>query len=274
MKSEAPGSFPAAKPAKQARELLVDALARLQADDVAPPVSEAIEEIAAASSALYTVEKEAETAQASAGGVRIAIEHLGKGLAKLQAAPKPYEALIVATETLARTLALLYPVGRAQQRRRRQAVMVEGETAPETEPLAPGVPPAPEPLGRPRTKTPVFEGDEQRISVVPRTFVEADIGLMSDSHFYTGLSLDISTGGLFVATYQPKPPGTEVSLYLVLPLDGHVVQATGIVRWTRDHGTDAPPGMGIAFKNLSEADLAAITAFCDHRSPMYHDSAD
>lgn len=274
MKSNPPSSFPAAKPAKHARELLVHALGRLQTDEVPEPVNQAIEEIAAASNALYVVENEADTAQASASGVRIAIEHLGKGLSKLQAVPKQYEALIVATETIARTLALLYPIGRAQQRQRRQAVMVDGETPSETEPLAPGIPPAPEPLGRPRKKTPVYEGDEQRISVGPRVFIEADIGLMSDSHFYTGLSQDISTGGLFVATYQPKPPGTEISIYLVLPLDGHVVEAMGVVRWTRDHGGDAPPGMGIAFKDLRPEDLQAITQFCEHRSPMYHDSAD
>ena len=104
-------------------------------------------------------------------------------------------------------------------------------------------------------------------------FLEVDIGLLSESYFYAGLSQDLSRGGLFVATYQLKKPGTHVALYFVLP-DGHAVSTEGIVRWTRDASDDLPPGMGIAFENLPARDVAAIGRYCHDRALLYHDVED
>ena len=86
----------------------------------------------------------------------------------------------------------------------------------------------------------------------------------------TTLSLDVSTGGVFVATYEPSPPGTAVTLYFVLP-DGYVVNAEGVVRWMRGATEDAPPGMGVAFANISRDALAHIAEFCANRPPLYFD---
>ena len=248
---------------------LVEALQLLQTFDASSDASaRALDATAAASSALYNAETHATTLQASYSGVRIAIEQLGLALTALQEFETEAAAVHPATEAVARTLALLYPIAKAQQRHRREVVMPsdeEGDSAPAH------IPPAPEPLGRPRKPTP-FSGSNKRSST-SRVFVETDIGLYSDSTFYTGLSHDLSSGGLFVATYQPKPAGTRVSLYFVLP-DGHEVEATGVVRWTRDASADAPPGMGIAFEELDPTDLQAITRFCQARPPIYHDSAD
>lgn len=267
MTESEPGSFPASRPARQARAQLVEALQVLQSLDTGSGASSrALDAAAAASSALYEAETNATTLQASYSGVRIAIEHLGEALSALQQHEAETSSVHPATETIARTLALLYPVAKAQQRRRREVIMPEEEGERESR-----VPPAPEPLGRPRRPTP-FSGSDKRASG-SRVFVETDIGLFSDSTFYTGLSHDLSNGGLFVATYQPRPPGTQVSLYFVLP-DGHEVEAAGVVRWTREASDDSPPGMGIAFSNLEPADLQAITRFCAARPPIYHDSAD
>jgi len=265
-----PGSFPASRPARQARAQLVEALQTLQSLDTGGgAASRALDAAAAASSALYEAETHATTLQASFSGVRIAIEHLGGALTALQEYEAESSAVHPATEAIARTLALLYPIAKAQQRQRREVVMPPSEESDERESH---VPPAPEPLGRPRRPTP-FSGSNKRSSGGSRVFVETDIGLFSGSTFYTGLSHDLSNGGLFVATYQPKPPGTVVSLYFVLP-DGHEVEASGVVRWTREASEDSPPGMGIAFADLDPADLQAITRFCEARPPIYHDSAD
>ena len=131
------------------------------------------------------------------------------------------------------------------------------------------LPRAPAPLGRPRLPSPQPIGRP----ILPRThrvFVEADIGLYSASNFYTGISQDLSTGGVFIATYQPQAPGTPMTLYFELP-DGATVRAEGVVRWTRGASGDAPPGMGVEFEQLSPEDLAAITHFCSQRPPLYHD---
>lgn len=272
MTDDAPASFPASGPAREARRLLSNALESLQLRaGQTSSVRQAIEAAAEASSHLYLVETG--ESESSFEGIRAAIEQLGAALASLQRDSLSDPTVLSATETIARTLALLYPVARAQQRARRNVIFHTRAPVEASELNLPEdtVPPAP-PAGRPRIHTPSFRGHEQRARG-ERVFVEADIGLLSDSHFYTGLSQDLSSGGVFIATYQPQPAGTEVGLYFALP-DGHVVEAKGIVRWTREGGNDTPPGMGVAFQDLSQPDLEAIEHFCESRAPLYHDSAD
>jgi uncharacterized protein (TIGR02266 family) len=105
-----------------------------------------------------------------------------------------------------------------------------------------------------------------------RASIEVDVGFATDTTFYAGLSMDLSTGGLFVATYKVHPIGTPVALSFVLP-DGHTVSTEGTVRWVREHVEGAePPGMGIEFLGLSAADMTAVKAFCRARTPMYYDT--
>ncbi len=60
----------------------------------------------------------------------------------------------------------------------------------------------------------MMDGAERRTA--ERLELSADIGLHSATQFFTGLSGDISRGGLFVATWAPLPLGTEVVSF-VLP---------------------------------------------------------
>jgi uncharacterized protein (TIGR02266 family) len=275
MDSAPPSSFAAAEPAKQARELLVSALRLMQSDKSRhSKLLEATEATASASSALYGAENTASTAQAATAGIHIAIEHLSAALKLLHEYETEAGKIHPTTASVARTLALLYPVARASLRQRRD-VMLDSDQDPKSidslralgDTLA-----APIPLGRPRRDTPPFEGQDHRRQG-ERVFLEVDIGLLSDSYFYAGLSQDLSRGGLFVATYQPKSPGTRISLFFTLP-DGHSVSAAGIVRWTRNASDDLPPGMGIAFEKLEERDLQAIGRYCQKRAPLYHDIED
>jgi uncharacterized protein (TIGR02266 family) len=168
-------------------------------------------------------------------------------------------------------LALLYPVLQHSARQRRARLPEGGlsdSDARELRTMA-GFPRAPRPTGRFRRPS-GFEGSERRANSNRRVFIEVEIGLTSESHIYTGLSLDVSTGGVFVATYEPAPAGTAVSLYFVLP-NGHVVNAEGVVRWTRGATEDAPPGMGVAFASISSESLAQIAGFCASRAPLYFD---
>ncbi len=276
MEASPPSSASARIPARHARELLVAALATLQSDRTkTAKLTEATENVASASSALYEAENTASTPQATTSGIRIAIEQLGCALTALHEHERETAATHPATEAVARTVALLYPVARASLRQRRE-VMLGSDQDPESieslRALA-QIPPAPEPFGRPRRNTPPFAGQEHRAQGGERAFLEVDIGLLSDSYFYTGLSQDLSRGGVFVATYQRKPPGTHIALYFVLP-DGHAVSADGVVRWTRDASDDLPPGMGISFENLNPRDVTAIGRYCRARAPLYHDFDD
>jgi uncharacterized protein (TIGR02266 family) len=276
MDSASPSSFPSAEPARHARQLLVSALGLLQTDGSRTrTLAAATEATASASSALYDAENTASTHQAATAGIRIAIEQLGVALTALHEHEAESAEVHPATSAVARTLALLYPIARASLRQRRD-VMLDSDQDPDAveslRSLAQSFPSVPEPIGRPRKDTPPFNGQEHR-KQGDRVFLEVDIGLFSESHFYAGLSQDLSRGGLFVATYQLKPPGTRMALYFVLP-GGHAVSSDGIVRWTRDAGDELPPGMGIAFENLDEPDVAAIGRYCRDRGLLYHDLED
>jgi len=99
----------------------------------------------------------------------------------------------------------------------------------------------------------------------------ADLEFAEDAQFFTGLSLDISEGGLFVATYTTIPIGTRLMLCFDLP-DGTRVEARGEVRWVRPEATDGErPGVGIAFTELPAEALQRITAICARQPPLYFD---
>jgi len=104
-----------------------------------------------------------------------------------------------------------------------------------------------------------------------RVRLDVDVGIATESNFYAGLSLDISTGGLFVATWTLYPVGTPITLTFELPGSGPIL-ASGVVRWVREiKSGDASPGMGIAFTQIEPHELLSISEFCKRRQPMYYD---
>jgi uncharacterized protein (TIGR02266 family) len=259
--------------AKQGRSVLATALLSLQTAGVVDPrIERAVEATASASSALYNAEQAAATEEAAISFIHGAVEALQRALADVSLLRPQYAALEVAASSLATTLALLYPVLKHSLRQRRARLPAGGLSDSDAEELRAmaGFPSAPSPTGHERRPS-IFRGDDRRRGgESPRVFVEVEIGLTTESHIYTGLSLDVSTGGLFVATYEAASPGTAVSLHFVLP-DGFVVNAEGVVRWTREATSDAPPGMGVAFVQISVDALNHIAAFCASRPPLYFD---
>ena len=258
--------------ARQGREALSPALLSLQT--VAIPdagLERAIEETAAASNALYKAEAESVTDEASTSYIHAAAERLQRAMVDVGALRPQHHELEVAATAIARTLALLYPVMQHKLRQRRARLPAGGLSDSDTRELRTmsGYPRAPAPTGRFRRPS-GFDGSDRRARGDKRVFVEVEIGLTTASHIYTGISLDVSTGGVFVATYDAAEPGTAVTLYFVLP-DGHVVNAEGVVRWTRAQSGDSPPGMGVAFTRISAESLGHITSFCESRPPLYFD---
>jgi uncharacterized protein (TIGR02266 family) len=266
----APGVAAAA--ARQGREALAAALLKLQTIPVDDPsLDQAVEATAAASSALYDAEAPSTTEEGASRWIHEAADALQRALQRLEELRGRHADLPIATAGIARTLALLYPVlqlSLRQRRARMQSGALSDSDAEELRALA-GFPRAPVPTGQSRRPSMAPVG-ERRTRGDTRVFLEVEIGLTSESHFYTGLSLDLSTGGVFVATYEPARIGTVVQVYFVLP-DGHVVNAEGVVRWSRDATADAPPGMGVAFVGISAASLAHIAQFCASRPPLYFD---
>ena len=109
----------------------------------------------------------------------------------------------------------------------------------------------------------------------PRTPVNAEVGLFSETNFYTGFTEDISTGGIFIATYDTKKIGTVLEVSFKLPGGDREITTWGRVMWIREFNELLPnvtPGMGVQFEQLSKEDHQAIQDFVGTRPTMFFDA--
>jgi uncharacterized protein (TIGR02266 family) len=121
----------------------------------------------------------------------------------------------------------------------------------------------------PSSKTP---GTTER-RTAPRVAIEVNVGVSSESNFFTGFSGDISEGGLFIATYNLVPIGSHV--HVAFGVMGREITCDAVVCWIRDPiDVNLMPGFGVRFGELSDADHAAIAAFIHARAPMFYDGDD
>ncbi|HEY8039947.1 MAG TPA: PilZ domain-containing protein [Polyangiaceae bacterium] len=105
--------------------------------------------------------------------------------------------------------------------------------------------------------------------------IPAELGAHSPSNFYKGLSGNdiVDHGGLFVSTYKLPNIGQPVRLRVSLP-GGYEFEANAVVRWRRepsDTGTDAPPGFGAQFTEITTEARQLVYRYVRNREPMFHD---
>lgn len=105
----------------------------------------------------------------------------------------------------------------------------------------------------------------------PRHGCELEVEFADESHFFAGLTQDISRGGLFVSTYHLLPVGSRLNLRFELP-NGVQIEVLGQVRWVLDSDASSRPGIGIEFVEASPEVLNSIAAFCAARPPLYFDT--
>jgi uncharacterized protein (TIGR02266 family) len=101
--------------------------------------------------------------------------------------------------------------------------------------------------------------------------VEIDVTLHSEHNFFTGFTENISQGGLFIATHEYLPIGTELDLTFRLP-NTREIRTRARVCWIREYNPDnvgVSPGMGVQFLELSPDDLALVSAFVREREPLF-----
>jgi uncharacterized protein (TIGR02266 family) len=118
-------------------------------------------------------------------------------------------------------------------------------------------------------------GAERRTSI--RVDFELEVGLETDNNFYTGLTQDVSSGGLFVATHQLRKRGERLTVRFTLP-GGQPITVEAEVRWIREVTSlsdgrhhENPTGMGLKFINLPAPTKAAIAAFLKQRDSIFFD---
>lgn len=103
--------------------------------------------------------------------------------------------------------------------------------------------------------------------------VDCEVTFTSESNFYVGFTENVSEGGLFVASTDLLPPGTEVNLRFTLPGDDAPTYVDGVVRWQRwaeDVGDQIAPGLGIEFVGLDPVMRARIEEFVQRRMPLFY----
>jgi uncharacterized protein (TIGR02266 family) len=84
-----------------------------------------------------------------------------------------------------------------------------------------------------------------------------------------GTCFNLGQGGMFIATEQPPPPGTEVILRFALPSVAAPLSVRGRVAWIsgQDSEASAVTGMGVQFLDLNPMDTAVIGTFVDRLHP-------
>lgn len=232
----------------QAQEVLATTLknTRSVARSSGIDIKNAIFNISEAADLLEEVQPSKVREMASISIVNSAMNHLREGLAELQQNTQHSEILEETMKTIAKTLAILYPISKF------------GESKMPANPA------------QPRESVPQHIKDRRR---APRMAIEAEVGFQSDTNFFMGFSEDVSTGGLFISTYDIRPIGAILNLNFTLP-DGHLISVDGVVRWVREYNETTPdtsPGMGIQFDGLSPEDKEAIEMFIEQRPALFYD---
>ena len=113
------------------------------------------------------------------------------------------------------------------------------------------------------------QNSDQRYA--PRIPVEVEVHVTqtSDHNFYTGLTNNVSEGGIFVATSHIFPVGATLDFEFRLEQDAQPIKTKGVVRWVRSHeslrSADVATGMGIQFLGLDASVRDRIQRFIDRR---------
>lgn len=103
----------------------------------------------------------------------------------------------------------------------------------------------------------------------PRLPVKIRVDFTSDDSVQTVSALNISAGGLFLATHKPLPAGSMVLLQLNLPNLEGAVEVMGEVVWNNVNAkghSDIPEGMGIRFISQSSLVREYVGTFQSGRS--------
>jgi uncharacterized protein (TIGR02266 family) len=92
--------------------------------------------------------------------------------------------------------------------------------------------------------------------------------------FISKFAINISRGGMFLSSRNPKPPGTELYFEIRLADESPIIEGTGQVRWIREYDRNRPGephGMGIQFVELSDASGPLLDRIIEHRRTIGED---
>lgn len=103
--------------------------------------------------------------------------------------------------------------------------------------------------------------------------VEFEVSNDGPHTFFTGLTQDISKGGIFLATHQIYPVGTGIDLSFII--DGGQYNVKAVVRWIRQpesiSNADMLPGMGLQFIDPGKDLIEVFDRFLMEKDPLMVD---
>ena len=115
----------------------------------------------------------------------------------------------------------------------------------------------------------------QNVRASERFDLEVKVDLESDHNFYTGLTQNISSGGVFIATHHLRRIGDLITLKFTLPGSDKQIAGETEVRWIRENSAlmraEGGTGMGVRFINLSAEAKAVVDSFVQSRESLYYD---
>lgn len=113
-------------------------------------------------------------------------------------------------------------------------------------------------------------GAERRAS--RRLPIELDVTIEGGACYFATTTADLSPGGMFVATHESIPIGTEVLVFFRLP-SGVELKVVAVVQWRRGGSDAAPVGIGLSFFCLDPHVKEILEQFCAVREPLYCEDA-
>ena len=106
---------------------------------------------------------------------------------------------------------------------------------------------------------------------VPKASMHVDIDVYSENNFWSGITMDLSEGGVFIATHKDMQVGDLLIVDMDIPGEAEPLIALAEVRWSRifSDNRECPPGHGLAFVHISDDALGKIRRFVERfRDPL------
>ena len=86
------------------------------------------------------------------------------------------------------------------------------------------------------------------------------IKLPDFAKFIEKYSGDMSEGGMFICSKNPKPPGSIIIFEFMEKGESRILAGEGVVKWMRtaEQGNEGPSGMGVQFTKLTRESIELI----------------
>lgn len=128
-------------------------------------------------------------------------------------------------------------------------------------------------MSKTTTGKPAADGSDRRENA--RRAYDIQVGVSTEHRLFTGLSHNISAGGLFIATEEHLAKGDKIEVKFSIPGSPHVFHKKAVVCWTRPFDADGDgrtrAGAGVRLEDLSDEEQRLLNAFLQVHDAIFYD---